>query len=186
MAVVRNRQILDSFVIAKEDIHHWKKSKEGGLMVKLDFEKAYDSLDHAFLDKIMSDMGFRKKWSQWIGSCISSPMLSVLVNGSPTRQFGVERGLCQGDPLSLFLFNVAVEGLSTLFRKAAEMDLLQGMVFGDNAVHVSHLQFADDTILFLRPKVEFFLNARRILKCFELSSGLRINFHKSCVEKIGK
>ncbi|KAK3228762.1 hypothetical protein Dsin_000643 [Dipteronia sinensis] len=48
MAFVHNRQILDSFVIAEDIIHHWKKNKDGGLLVKLDFEKAYDSLDHGF------------------------------------------------------------------------------------------------------------------------------------------
>ncbi|KAK3198662.1 hypothetical protein Dsin_022077 [Dipteronia sinensis] len=58
MAFVRNRQIIDSFVIAEEIIHHWKKSKEGGLMVKLDFEKSYDSLDHTFLDNMLREMGF--------------------------------------------------------------------------------------------------------------------------------
>ena len=126
MAFVSNRQILDSFVIAEEIIHHWKKGMVGGgLMVKLDFEKAYDSLDHSFLDDMMKEMGFEWKWRQWMRSCISSPGISVLVNGSPTREFGMERGLRQGDPLSHFLFNVTVEGLSALFRKAANLDLVK-------------------------------------------------------------
>ncbi|KAK2651463.1 hypothetical protein Ddye_011319 [Dipteronia dyeriana] len=58
MAFVRNRQILDSFIVAEEIIHHWKKKKDGGLMVKLDFEKAFDSLDYVFLDNMLKDMGF--------------------------------------------------------------------------------------------------------------------------------
>ena len=89
MAFVKNHQILDSFVITEEIIHHWKKNKNGGLLVKLDFEKAYDSVDHNFLD----DMGFGRKWRQWMGYCISSPWISILVNGSPTREFGLEKGL---------------------------------------------------------------------------------------------
>ncbi|KAK3222321.1 hypothetical protein Dsin_009346 [Dipteronia sinensis] len=63
MAFVRNREILDSFVVAEEIIDHWKKKKERGLMVKLDFEKAYDSLDHSFLDKMLKELGFCWKWS---------------------------------------------------------------------------------------------------------------------------
>ncbi|KAK3229325.1 hypothetical protein Dsin_001206 [Dipteronia sinensis] len=99
---VNNRQILDSFIVAEEIIHHWKRSKEGGLLVKLDFEKAYDSLDHSFVDNMLKKMGFGRKWRQWMFCCMSTPELSVLVNGSPTRQFRMQRGLCQGDPLSLF------------------------------------------------------------------------------------
>ena len=62
---------------------------------------------------------------------------------------------------------------------------MKGAVFGKNEVHVSHLQFADDMILFIQPNLSYFLNARRILKVFELVSGLRINFHKSCVVSVG-
>ncbi|KAK2634507.1 hypothetical protein Ddye_029299 [Dipteronia dyeriana] len=58
MAFVQYRQILDSFVIVEEIIHHWKMSKDGGLMVKLDFEKTYDSLNYNFLDDILNYMGF--------------------------------------------------------------------------------------------------------------------------------
>ncbi|KAK3220869.1 hypothetical protein Dsin_014839 [Dipteronia sinensis] len=87
---------LDSFVVAEEIIHHWKKKKRGGvggLLVKLDFEKAYDSLDHAFLDNMLNDMGFGWKWRQWIESCISSYVLAVLVNVKLTKEFRMEGGL---------------------------------------------------------------------------------------------
>ncbi|KAK3229173.1 hypothetical protein Dsin_001054 [Dipteronia sinensis] len=155
MAFVRNRQIIDGFVIAEEIIHKWKKDKEGGLLVKLDFKKAYDSIDHYLLDHMMEGMGFGFKWRNWMWNCISSPSLSVL-------------------------------GLNCLFRKAADLNMLRGVVFGNNEVHISHLQFADDIILFLQPNMDYLFNARRILKCFELVSGLRINFHKSCVVTVGR
>ncbi|KAK0594545.1 hypothetical protein LWI29_014617 [Acer saccharum] len=186
MAFIKDRHILDGFVIAEEIIHYWKKGKEGGLMVKLDFEKAYDSVDHSFLDDILGDMGFGQKWRQWMRHCIASPRISVLVNGSPTREFGLERGLRQGDHLSPFLFNVVVEGLSALFRKAESLDMMKGVSFRGEEVMVSHLRFADDTILFLKPRVDYLINVRRILRCFEVASSLRINFKKSCVVQIGK
>ncbi|KAK3219853.1 hypothetical protein Dsin_013823 [Dipteronia sinensis] len=99
MAFVKGRQILDSFVIVEEIIHEWKGDNEGGLLVKLDFEKAYDSVDHDFLDHMMEDMGFGERWRKWMRDCISTPALSVLVNGSHTSQIGMERGLRQGGPL---------------------------------------------------------------------------------------
>ncbi|KAK2641017.1 hypothetical protein Ddye_022780 [Dipteronia dyeriana] len=155
-AFVKGRQIVDSFIIADEVIHSWKKDGKCGLLVKLDFEKAYDSVDHAFLLEVLDRMGFGARWQGWIKWCISSPSMSVLVNDCPTKEFPIEKGLCQGDPLSIFLFNLVVEVLS------------------------------NDTILFLETKLDYLLNAKRILRCFELVSGLKINFHKSCLVRIGK
>ncbi|KAK2660969.1 hypothetical protein Ddye_007502 [Dipteronia dyeriana] len=132
MAFVKNPQILDSFVIVEEIIHLWKYDNKGSLLVKLDFKIAYDCVDHGFLDAMMREMGFGEKWRRWMQSCISTPMLSVLVNGSPTSEFGIERGLRQGDPLSPFLFNTLIEGLSSLFRKACNLGLISGASFGDN------------------------------------------------------
>ena len=66
------------------------------------------------------------------------------------------------------------------------MGLIRGESFGRDEVHVSHLQFADDTMIFLKPKIDYVLNLKRILRCFELSSGLKINFHKSCLMSVGK
>ncbi|KAK3194005.1 hypothetical protein Dsin_025315 [Dipteronia sinensis] len=101
--------------------------KEQGLLVKLNFEKVYDSLDHGFLDFMMVDMCFGSKWR----SCIMSPMLLVLVNGSTTLLFGVERGLHQGDPLSPFLFNIVVEEWNCLFQKAYDENLIECVALGD-------------------------------------------------------
>ncbi|KAK3217730.1 hypothetical protein Dsin_011700 [Dipteronia sinensis] len=110
--------------------------------------------------------------------------LLILVNGNPTGEFEIQRGLHQGDSLSHFLFNLVTEGLNCLFKRAYELNMIKGITFCEDAVHISHLQFADDTILFLEPREEFMSNAKRILRCFELASGLKINFHKSCVVRI--
>ncbi|KAK3197937.1 hypothetical protein Dsin_021352 [Dipteronia sinensis] len=186
MAFIKNNQILDSFVIAKEIIQLWKKDNNSGLHVKVDFEKAYDSVDHGFLDSMMRDMDFSLRWRQWMKNCIATPMLSVLVNGSHTSQFGKERVLHQGNLISPFLFNIVTESLSSVLRKAIDLGLISGATFGNNEVYISHLQFADDMIIFLKSRLEYLCKARRILRCFELVMGLRINFHKSYVVKIDK
>ncbi|KAK0606106.1 hypothetical protein LWI29_034196 [Acer saccharum] len=64
--------------------------------------------------------------------------------------------------------------------------LIRGVEFQNDAIHLTHLQFVNDTMLFIDPSTEYLLNAKRILRCFELASGLKINFHKSCLVKIGK
>ncbi|KAK3199092.1 hypothetical protein Dsin_022507 [Dipteronia sinensis] len=111
----------------------------------------------------MERVGFGYKWMRW---------MSVLINGCPTKEFKISRGLRQGDPLSPFLFNIAAEGLSYMFQRAAEANMLRGEDFSDNGTHVTHLQFADDTVLFIKPETKFLYNSKRILRCFELISGL--------------
>lgn len=78
--------------------------------------------------------------------CISSARVSVLVNGSPSDEFCPQRGLRQGDPLSPFLFNVVVEGLNILVKRAKELGIIKGVEVGSRRINVSHLQFADDTL----------------------------------------
>ncbi|KAI9187301.1 hypothetical protein LWI28_026562 [Acer negundo] len=185
MAFIKNRQITDCFVIASEIIHKWKKDMVGGLLVKLDFEKAYDCVNHSFLFSMLEGMGFGARWIHWIANCVTTLSLSVLMNGSPTEQFGIERGIRQRDPLSPFLFNIIIEALNGILMKAANLHMLKGVVFGLREVNITHLQFADDTIVFIDPSLSSLLTLKRILRCFELVSGLRINFHKSCIVRVG-
>ncbi|XP_028101365.1 uncharacterized protein LOC114300709 [Camellia sinensis] len=76
-------------------------------------------------------------------------MVSILVNGSPTEEFQPQKGLRQGDPLSPFLFIIAAEGLNLLLGRAIEKGLFKGASIGCDQLGISHLQFADDTIIFL-------------------------------------
>ncbi|KAK2644589.1 hypothetical protein Ddye_019784 [Dipteronia dyeriana] len=64
--------------------------------------------------------------------------------------------------------------------------MIKGVVLGLEEEHISHLQFADDTLVFLQPKEQYLQNARRILRCYELVSGLRLNFHKMSIVDVGK
>ncbi|GJR36492.1 RNA-directed DNA polymerase, eukaryota [Tanacetum coccineum] len=91
--------------------------------------------------------GFSDKWKQWINGCLDSGFSSVLVNGSPTKDFKVQKGLRQGDPLSLFLFIIAVEALHISLQVAKERNIFEGIEVGHNKIDISHLQFADDALI---------------------------------------
>jgi len=108
--------------------------------------KAYDTVDWEFLGYIMGRMRFNSKWIKWIKGFFESSTISVLVNGSPTREFKPKKGLRQGDPLGLFLFLIPVEGLSGVVREAKKNVLLDGLKIGRDKIGVSVLQFPDDTI----------------------------------------
>lgn len=184
-AFVGDKQILDGALIANEIIHSWKHNNKGGVLLKLDFEKAYDCVNWNFLLDLLSKMGCGEKWCKWMKECIESVSLSVLVNGSPSQEFKSYRGLRQGDPLSPFLFNVVVEALNILFERARNRGLIKGAEIGPNGLIVSHLQFADDTIIFCNNDKEELKYVKRILRCFQLMSGLKINFSKSMVCGVG-
>ncbi|GKA62192.1 reverse transcriptase domain, reverse transcriptase zinc-binding domain protein [Tanacetum coccineum] len=98
-------------------------------------------------------MGFGNKLIKWVDTCLRSSSMSILVNGSPSEEFGLERGVRQGDPLSPFLFILVAEGLNAIVSEAVEKDIFRGVVVGDNNVMVSHLQYADDTIFFGECKI---------------------------------
>ncbi|CAL5403808.1 unnamed protein product [Camellia sinensis] len=184
-AFLEGRNILDGVLIANEIVDGWRKFNRKGLVLKLDFEKAYDSVNWEFLFSMLSNFGFGNRWVKWLKTCVTSTKVSVLVNGSPTEEFCPQRGLRQGDPLSPFLFNIVAEGLNILFERAKEMGLIQGVAIGNNGVRVTHLQFADDTIIFCEAEWVEVVTIKRILRCFEILSGLKINYHKSVIAGIG-
>ena len=184
-AFIGGRNILDGVLIANEVVDWWKRSNRKGFLIKLDFEKAYDCINWQFVLDMLQNFGFGQRWIGWMRSCLSSARISILVNGSPTNEFSPTRGLRQGDPLSPFLFNVAAEALNVLIERAVQLGLVKGVEVGVDKTRVSHLQFADDTILFCDGNLEEVSNFKMILRCFEVMSGLRINFHKSLVCGVG-
>jgi hypothetical protein len=107
--------------------------------------------------------------------------MSILVNGSPTREINIQKGLKQGDPLAPFLFLLVAEGLGGVMRKTVELGLFRGFKVGSGDVLVSHLQYADDTLCIGEASVENLWTLKAILRGFEMASGLKINFWKSCL-----
>ncbi|GKB35100.1 RNA-directed DNA polymerase, eukaryota, reverse transcriptase zinc-binding domain protein [Tanacetum coccineum] len=157
-AFIKGRSILDGSLILNEVIEWYRKCKKPLMIFKVDFEKAFDSVRWDFLALVMAKLGFGIRWCNWIKGCLQHARSSVLVNGSPTVGFEISRGLRQGDPLSPFLFILAMEGLNALICKA---------------LHCGEWSR---------------LNAQNlicILRCFYLVSGLKINVHKSNILGIG-
>ncbi|GJT05143.1 putative RNA-directed DNA polymerase, eukaryota, reverse transcriptase zinc-binding domain protein [Tanacetum coccineum] len=127
-------------------------------------------------------MGFSNKWRLWIRV---SAYTSVLINGSPTREFKLEKGFRQGDLLSPLLFILAVEALNVALLEARNNHSFRGIEVGKDKVCVLHLQFADDALIMGEWSKINVLNLSRLLTCFHLASGLKLNFNKSKLFGIG-
>ena len=177
---------MDGALIANETVHWLKKKKNKGILLKLDFQKAYDSVNLESLDIVMEMMGFPTEWRQWMKTCLSTARISILVNGAPCKPFRMRRGLRQGDPLSPYLFVLMTEVLNKILSKAAAAGLFQGVKVGSRAITLTHLQFADDTLIFCEPRMDFLRNIQNVLYSFQSFSGLTVNYAKSGLIVLGK
>nr|GEZ09524.1 putative RNA-directed DNA polymerase, eukaryota, reverse transcriptase zinc-binding domain protein [Tanacetum cinerariifolium] len=182
---ISGRKILDCPLMLNE-VMDWYKSRNKKLMIfKVDFEKAYDSVSWEFLDHMLTSLGFGVKWRSWIQACLKSARSSILVNGSPSSEFSIERGLRQGDPLSPFLFIIIMEGLHLALKDVVQSGLLQGAKVGDSGMNISHLFYADDVVIISEWNRQEMDNIIRVLQVFYLASGMKINIAKSNVYGIG-
>ncbi|KAL8509574.1 hypothetical protein ACS0TY_016699 [Phlomoides rotata] len=178
-AFVKDRHIVDSIVVANEVIDEARKLKKSMFVFKIDFEKAYDSIRFSFLFDILERMGFDSRWIGWIRECVSTAYSSIIINGSPTKEFHMEKGLRQGDPLSPFLFLIVANCLNLMMKGAVDKEQFSPCIVGSKKVEVSILQYADDTIFFGEAKTKNIKTIKCILRIFEVWTGLKVNFHKS-------
>jgi hypothetical protein len=180
-AFIKGRSLVDGVLVVNEVVDLAKKSGREVLIFKVDFEKAYDSVDWGFLEYMLRKFGFGEKWIDWIRACVFAGNLSVLVNGSPTTEINIQIGLKQGDLLAPFLFLLVAEGFAGLMRSAVDKNLFKGFLVGSEGLEVSHLQYADDTLCIGEASMENLWTLKAILRGFELASGLKVNFWKSCL-----
>jgi hypothetical protein len=110
-AFIKGRLLVDGVLALNEVVDLVKRARKKCIIFKVDFEKAYDSVNWNFLEYMLRRFGFREKWILWIKSYVFAGSLSVLVNGSPSQEVNIQRGLKQGDPLAPFLFFLWPRGL---------------------------------------------------------------------------
>jgi hypothetical protein len=181
---LKARTIQDCLAWDFEYISIYHKSGKEMVILKLDFEKAYDKLEHAAIIDILRHKGFGAKWIHWISMILGSGTSQVLLNGVPRRRFHCRRGVRQGDPLSPLLFVLAVDLLQSIVNKAKDCGILNLPIPHSCGADFPVIQYADDTILILEacPIQLFFLKA--MLNSFADSTGLHVNYHKSNIYHI--
>ena len=118
------------------------------MAIKLDMSKAYDRVEWSYLEAIMRRMGFQDRWISLVMMCVSTMTYFVLINGEPRGTIIPTRGLRQGDPISPYLFLLCAKGLSTMIKRKERLGGLRGISVRRGAPSISHLFFADDSIIF--------------------------------------
>lgn len=114
-----------------------------------------------------------------MSGCISSASANVLINGTPSEEFELERGLRQGDPLSPFLFLIVADGLNILTKRAVQAGLLKPFEVGRDKLQITHFQYVDDIVFAVEGSKENALALKWMLKILELLSGIEVKFEKS-------
>jgi hypothetical protein len=183
-AFVPRRLITDNVLVACESIHAIKNKRNGvngTCAVKLDMHKAYDIVEWVFLENIMRKLGFHDRWISIMMACVRSVRYQVRFNSEDTYMFVPTRGLRQGDPLSPYLFLLCAEGLSSLLLYEEEVGGIDGLRVCRNAPSVSHLLFADDSLILMKADITNATSLQHILDTYCANSGQMVSLAKSSI-----
>lgn len=172
-------------VVLHETEHKLKSKKHKGVILKIDFEKAYDSVKWGFVEEVLRRKGFGDQIVTWIINTICGCKVSITINGEEGPYFKTHRGLRQGDPLSPLLFNLVGDALAYMLNKAKQKGHIKGLVPHLVERGLTQLQYDDDTILLMNYDHKSIMNFKFLRYCFEWMTGLKINFHKSEVFSVG-
>lgn len=149
------------------------------MVLKVDFEKAFDTVEHHAILEILKLKGFDERWLNMTRSVLGSGTSAVLLNGVPGTEFHCKRGVRQGDPLSPLLFVSVGDLLQNVVNKTCEGGLLHAPITQPTSEDYPIIQYTDDTIVVMPACEDQLRTMQEILTAYARSTGLKINFSKS-------
>jgi hypothetical protein len=183
-AFIPGQLITNNIVAAYETLHSMQSrmwSKVGFMGIKLDMSKVYDRVEWSFLEAVMRKMEFPEEWIKLIMSCVGSVSYTILVNGQPSGNIKPTRGIRQWDPLSPYLFLLCAEALSALLTRVVKKRVLTGVPTSRKGPRLSHLFFADDSLIFCKANSVEWRRLTKLLDKYEAASGQKLNKDKTSI-----
>lgn len=171
---IKRRQIQDNVRRTVHIINNINKNKLNAVLLGLDAEKAFDSVDWLFLYKLLEKFQFHRDFAKVIQALYYRPTATIQINGGLSNQFELERGCCQGCPLSPLLFALFIEPLSQWIK---QNEKIKGIRVS-NEEHKIAL-FADDIMIYLADPCNSLPELLTTLKEYSLLSGYKLNTQDS-------
>lgn len=171
---LKGRFIGENIRLIDSVICYAKEKNIPGLLLFLDFEKAFDTIEWGFIKKTFHYFGFGSSILKWLNLFYSRPESCVLNNGWASNFFEIQRGVRQGCPLSPYLFVLSAEILA---KKIRENKSIKGIFVNNKEIKLS--QYADDTTLILDGTKESLIASLKTLDDFYEISGLKLNDKKT-------
>ncbi|KAK2642188.1 hypothetical protein Ddye_023951 [Dipteronia dyeriana] len=179
---IRDRHIEDCIALSSDCVNVLHKKCYGGNeAMKIDIQKAFDTLNWKFLCRVLRAFVFSQTFMDWIVSILGSSRLSILINGSPTSYFSCSRGVRQGDHLSPLLFGLAEDFLSRLLSRMVESDQLLPISSPRGFSALTHLLYADDVLVFCRGTVKNLKSVMLAFRVYGSISGQLVDWIKSSI-----
>lgn len=176
---MKGRTIFDAVRTIDDIMEFTERYQMKGLLVAIDFQKAFDSINHDFMFKALSVFNFGPSLIRWI-QIFYKNISSTVMNGYTTALFKIFRGVRQGDLLSPYLFIICLEILAINVRLNKD---IRGIMVGNEEIKLEI--FADDMTAFLRDHASLDALLNMVIDSFSLHSGLKINFEKTEVLFLG-
>lgn len=178
-AFVKNRLLIENTILAGELVNGYhRRTGTKKITIKVDIAKAFDTLSWEFLFNCLEGLQIPQQLLSWLRACICTPSYMIGYNGMVQGYFKGKRGLRQGDPLSPYLFVIAMNVLSLMLNKAAAEMRIQYHSRCSSS-RLTHLCFADDLLIFIDGSIDSVQNVLQVLDEFERRSGLAVSRQKS-------
>ncbi|GJY87105.1 RNA-directed DNA polymerase, eukaryota, reverse transcriptase zinc-binding domain protein [Tanacetum coccineum] len=147
-AFIPGRQITDNILLTQELLrgYNWKNGPKRVAM-KIDIQKAYDTVNWDFLEEVLKEFNFPKEMVHWVMVCVRTAAFSICVNGERYGYFKGGRGLRQGDPISPYIFTLVMEVFTKIVQKEINEESGFKYHWGCKELEISHLCFADDLLV---------------------------------------
>lgn len=176
---LKGRFIGENTRLVYDIMNYFKKIGKQGLLLLVDFEKAFDTVESPYINTVLNKYNFGNYMQTWVNTLYKDAESCVINNGYFSKTFKLGRGCRQGDPLSPYLFTLAIEPLAMAIKNNKD---IKGVKIGNFEHKIG--QYADDTFLILDSEKSL-RTSIATFTLFAQFSGLRANMDKTLVAKLG-
>ncbi|GJT71235.1 RNA-directed DNA polymerase, eukaryota, reverse transcriptase zinc-binding domain protein [Tanacetum coccineum] len=179
-AFIPGRVIQDNIMLSQEILRGYgRKTRPKRCAMKIDLQKAYDTISWNFLEAILKNFSFHHIMVRWIMKCVQTAGFSICINGERHGYFKGGRGIRQGDPMSPYLFTLVMEVLTLLLQRKIRENHGFKYHYGCKELKMVNLCFADDLMIFCHGDPLSAGVIKDAIQEFSDVSGLFPNLNKS-------